>query len=54
MSFALAYPGIIFRGGLCPGGGSINTLRTEDRGKGEWGSGGGRPLVRGSAQFANE
>jgi hypothetical protein len=33
-------------------GGSTNSV--EDRGQRERGSGGGRPLVRGSAQFANE
>jgi hypothetical protein len=32
-------------------GGSINSV--EDRGQREWESGGGSPLVRGSAQFAN-
>jgi hypothetical protein len=35
---------------LC-GGGSTNLV--EDRGQIEWGSGGGSPLVRGSAKFAN-
>jgi hypothetical protein len=34
------------------GGGSTNSV--EDRGRRERGSGGGSPLVRGSAQFANE
>jgi hypothetical protein len=34
------------------GGGS--TTSDEDRGQGERGSGGGSPLVRDSAQFANE
>jgi hypothetical protein len=33
------------------GGGSTNS---EDRGQRKQGSGGGSPLVRGSAQFANE
>jgi hypothetical protein len=33
------------------GGGSTNSV--EDRGQRERGSGGGSPLVRGSAQFAN-
>jgi hypothetical protein len=33
-------------------GGSSNSV--EDRGCREWGSGGSSPLVRGSAQFANE
>jgi hypothetical protein len=33
-------------------GGSTNSV--EDRGQTERGSGGGSPLVRGSAQFANE
>jgi hypothetical protein len=41
-----AYPGIFL------GGGSTNSV--EDRGQGEWGSGGGSTLVRGSTQFANE
>jgi hypothetical protein len=41
---AVAYPEIFF-------GGSTNSV--EDRGQREQGSGGGRPLVRGSAQFAN-
>jgi hypothetical protein len=30
------------------------TNSVEDRGQREWGSGGGSPLFRGSAQFANE
>jgi hypothetical protein len=34
------------------GGGSTNSV--EDRGQRKRGSGGGSPLVRGSAQFANE
>jgi hypothetical protein len=42
---AVAYPGILF-------GGSTDSV--EDRGHRERGSGGGSPLVRGSAQFANE
>jgi hypothetical protein len=33
-------------------GGSTNSV--EDRGQRDRGSGGGSPLVRGSAQFANE
>jgi hypothetical protein len=33
-------------------GGSTNSV--EDRGQREWGSGGGNPQTRGSAQFANE
>jgi hypothetical protein len=37
---------------FCSEGGSTNSV--EDRGQREWGSGGGSPLVRGSAQFANE
>jgi hypothetical protein len=41
---SVAYPGILF------GRGSTNSV--EDRGQGEWGSGGGSPLIRGSAQFA--
>jgi hypothetical protein len=44
-----------FRGGLRQeffSGGSTNSV--EDRGQREQGSGGGSPLVRGSAQFANE
>jgi hypothetical protein len=43
----VAYPGI-----LAGGGGSTNSV--EDRGQREQGSGGGSPLVRGSAQFENE
>jgi hypothetical protein len=46
MFWTVAYPGILF------GGGSTNSV--EDRGQREWGSGGRSPLVRGSAQFANE
>jgi hypothetical protein len=45
---AVAYPGIFFGGG----GGSTNSV--EDRGQRERGSRGCSPLVRGSAQFANE
>jgi hypothetical protein len=45
---AVAYPGILFGGGGC----SANIV--EDRGQRERGSGGGSPLVRGSAKFANE
>jgi hypothetical protein len=37
---------------FCSGGGSTNSV--EDRGQRERGSEGGSPLVRGSAQFANE
>jgi hypothetical protein len=44
---SVAYPGILFGGG-----GSPNSV--EDSGQRERGSGGGSPLVRGSAQFANE
>jgi hypothetical protein len=33
-------------------GGSTNSV--EDKGQGEWGSGGSSPLVRSSTQFANE
>jgi hypothetical protein len=43
---AVAYSGMLF------GVGSTNSV--EDRGQRERGSGGGTPLVRGSAQFANE
>ena len=42
---AVAYPGVLFRGG------SINSVG--DRGQRERGSGGGRPLVRGSAGSCN-
>jgi hypothetical protein len=42
---SVAYPELFF------GGGSTNSV--EDRGQREQGSGGGNPLVRGSAQFAN-
>jgi hypothetical protein len=48
-SGAVAHPRIFAEGG---GGGSTNSVK--DRGQGERGSGGGTPLVRGSAQFANE
>jgi hypothetical protein len=41
---SVAYPEIFFSGG------STNSV---DRGQREQGSGGGSPLVRGSAQFAN-
>jgi hypothetical protein len=34
-------------------GGGSSTNSVEDRGQREWGSGGGSPLVRDSAQFAN-
>jgi hypothetical protein len=40
------YSGIFLRGG--------STNSVEDRGKREWGSGGGSPLVRDYTQFANE
>jgi hypothetical protein len=46
---AVAYPGIFSGGG---GGGSTNTA--EDRGPRDRGSGGVSPLVRGSAQSADE
>jgi hypothetical protein len=46
---AVAYPGILFGGG-----GRCSTNSVEDRGQRERGSGGRSPLVRGSAQFANE
>jgi hypothetical protein len=36
------------------GGAGVSTNSVEDRGQREQGSGGGSPLVRGSAQFANE
>jgi hypothetical protein len=42
----VAYPGIFFGGG----GGATNSV--EERGQRERGSGGGSPLIRGSAQFA--
>ena len=42
---SVAYPGILF------GGGSTNSV--EDRGQREGGSGGGRPLVRGSGGSCN-
>jgi hypothetical protein len=35
------------------GGCSTNSVEVEDRGQTECGSGGGSPLVRGAAQFAN-
>jgi len=44
---AVAYPGIVFRGG----GGSTNSV--EDREQRERGSGGGGPLVRGSGGSYN-
>jgi hypothetical protein len=44
----MAYPGIFFSGE------GVSTNSVEDRGQGERGSGGGSPLVRGSALFANE
>jgi hypothetical protein len=43
---SVAYPGNFF--------GCSLTNSVEDRGQREWGSGGCSPLVRGSAQFANE
>jgi hypothetical protein len=46
LSVAVAYPGI-FSGG----GGSTNSV--ENRRQIERGYGGGSPLIRGSAQFAN-
>jgi hypothetical protein len=45
LSRTVAYPGILF------GGGSTNSV--EEREQIEWGFGGGSPLERGSAQFAN-
>jgi hypothetical protein len=48
-SVPVAYPGILFGKG---GGGLTNSV--EDRGQTEPGTGGGIPLVRGSAQFADE
>jgi hypothetical protein len=56
----VAYPGFFFGGGgggytsnffVVGGGGSTNSV--ENTGQREWGSGGGSPLVRSSAQFAN-
>ena len=44
---AVAYPGILFKGG----GGSTNSV--EDREQRERGSGGGSPLVRGSGGSCN-
>jgi len=44
---SVAYPGILFGGG----GGSTNSV--EDRGQRERGSGGGRPVVRGSGGRCN-
>jgi hypothetical protein len=32
----------------------VSTNSAEDRGKREWGSGGGSPLVRGFTKFVNE
>jgi hypothetical protein len=53
---AVAYPEIIFGGGVLARnffrGGSTNSV--EDRGQRERRSAAGRPLVRGSTQFANE
>jgi hypothetical protein len=43
---AVTYPHFFFRGG--------STNSVEERGQREQGSAGGSPLVRGSAQFANE
>jgi hypothetical protein len=48
LSQPVAYPGIFFEGW----GGQQIQLRTEGRENGDLG--GGSPLVRGSAQFANE
>jgi hypothetical protein len=45
-SYTVAYPGIFV------GGGSAYSVK--DRGQRERGSGGSSPIVRGSAQFANE
>jgi hypothetical protein len=47
ISGAVAYPGILFWRG-------VPTNSVEDRGQRELGSGGGSPLDRGPAQFANE
>jgi len=46
---AVAYPGILFKGG----GGGFPTNSVEDRGQRERGSGGGSPLVRGSGGSCN-
>jgi hypothetical protein len=46
----VAYQGILFLGE----GGGGSTKPVEDSGQTERGSGGGSPIVRGSAQFANE
>jgi hypothetical protein len=43
---------VVYLGILLGEGGSTNPV--EDRGQGKQGSGGGSPLVRGSAQLANE
>jgi hypothetical protein len=56
-STPVAYPGLSFGRGVTPGiffGGGGSTNSVEDRGQRERRSGGGSPLVRGSAQFANE
>ena len=42
---AVAYPGILFGGGL--------TISVEDRGQREWGSSGSSPLIRGSGGSCN-
>jgi hypothetical protein len=52
----VVYPGF-FSGGVTPevfSGGRDSTNSFEDRGQRKRGSGGGSPLVRGFAQFANE
>jgi hypothetical protein len=49
LSVSVGYPGIFLGGG-----GGVSTNSVKDRGQREWGSGCGSPLVRGSAQFANE
>jgi hypothetical protein len=51
IALAVAYQRIFSEGGG-GGGGSLNSV--EDRGQKGRGCGGGSPLVRGSAQFANE
>jgi hypothetical protein len=47
----VTYPGIFPGVG---GGGQQSTNSIEDRGQRERGSGDGSPLVKGSAEFANE
>jgi hypothetical protein len=44
----VAYPGILLEGGE-----GVSTNSVEDRGQRERGSGGGRPLVRGSGSCCN-